>query len=147
MTDHGRSDLHIARQFIQALPHSRALGMEVTEIGPGTACIAMAYDARFVGDPSTGVLHGGAISALMDTASGAAVMSHPAAANALATATLDLRVDYMRPATPGQRVTARAECFHVTRSVAFIRVTATDEDETRPVATGTGTFTLERPRG
>lgn len=135
--------LHHARAFIQLLPHSRALGMQLTDIGEGRATITMAYNARFIGDPATGVLHGGAISALMDTASGASVMSHPAAA-ATSTATLDLRIDYMRPATPGQSITARAECYHVTRSVAFIRVTATDDDETRPVATGTGAFTLER---
>jgi len=51
----------------------------------------------------------------------------------------------MRPATPGQAITARAVCHHVTRTVAFVRVTATDADESRPVAMGTGTFTLERP--
>ena len=134
--------LQQARAFVQALPHARALAMDLRAMADGLAVVTMDYDPRFIGDPATGVLHGGAISALMDTASGAAVMSHPAAP--AATATLDLRIDYMRPATPGQRITARAECYHVTRSVAFVRVTAMDDDASRPVATGTGAFTLER---
>jgi uncharacterized protein (TIGR00369 family) len=134
--------LALAQSFIHALPHSKALGMQLTDLGEGVATITMPYDPRLIGDPATGVIHGGAISALMDTASGASVMSHPSAPRS--TATLDLRIDYMRPATPGQQITARAECHHVTRSVAFIRVTAHDADPTRPVAMGTGTFTLER---
>ena len=135
--------LILARDVMQSLPHAQRLGMIVTEVAEGSATITMPYDTRLIGDPATGVLHGGAISALMDTASGAAVMCHPSAP--AATATLDLRIDYMRPATPGQTITARAICHHVTRTVAFVRVTATDADESRPVAMGTGTFTLERP--
>lgn len=132
----------IARQFIEALPHSRALSMRLEAIGEGWAVIAMPYDPRLIGDPQTGVIHGGAVSALMDTACGAAVMSHPSAG--FSTATLDLRIDYMRPATPGQTVRTRAECHHVTRTIAFVRAVATDDDASRPVATATGAFTVER---
>lgn len=130
-----------ARDFMRRIPHSRELGMEISDMGDGTAEITMAYDKRFVGDPKSGVIHGGAVSALMDTCCGTAVISHPEVPGP--TATIDLRIEYMRAATPGQIVTARAECYHVTRSVAFVRATTFDEDFTRPVATATGTFTVE----
>ncbi|WP_292290598.1 PaaI family thioesterase [Marivita sp.] len=131
----------IARQFIELIPHARALGMQIMEIADGMAEISMPYDERFIGDPKTGVIHGGAVSALMDTCGGAAVMSHPDAP--AGTATIDLRIDYMRAATPGQTITARAEVYHITRSVAFVRATACDDDTDRPVATATGAFTVE----
>ena len=132
----------IAKQFISAIPHSQALGMELTTIGDGYARIEMPYSAQLVGDPETGVIHGGAVSALMDTCCGAAAMSHPS--SPAGTATIDLRIDYMRPATPGQTITTEAQCYHITRSVAFVRATATDDDKDNPVATATGAFTVER---
>ena len=131
----------LARQFIEAIPHARVLGMSLTEIGEAEAVITMPYDKKLIGDPLTGVIHGGAVSTLMDTCGGAAVMSHPA--GPYGTATIDLRIDYMRSATPGQTITARATCYHITRSVAFVRAVATDEDEENPVATATGAFTVE----
>lgn len=132
----------MARQFMEALPHAHALGMQFEELADGTATISMPWAAHLVGDPRTGVIHGGVISALMDTCCGAAVMVHPVAPRS--TATIDLRIDYMRSAAPGQRITARAHCYHMTRSVAFLRAVALDEDTENPVATATAAFTVER---
>lgn len=130
--------------FVGALPHARALNLRVDGVAHGRATLSMPWDQQIVGDPRTGVIHGGAISALMDTCSGAAVLSHPDAGTV--TATLDLRIDYLRSATPGQRITARAEVYHLARTIAFLRVIATDEDAGEvPVATATGAFTIERP--
>ncbi|AEI92502.1 MULTISPECIES: PaaI family thioesterase [Roseobacter] len=134
----------IARQFVEAIPHSKALGMRLTDMGDGMAAIEMPYDPKLVGDPETGVIHGGAVSALMDTCCGAAVMCHPD--NGGGTATIDLRIDYMRAATPGQKITAQAVCYHMTRTVAFVRATATDEDTENPVAAATGAFMVENRR-
>ncbi|MEI4471092.1 PaaI family thioesterase [Frigidibacter sp. MR17.24] len=131
--------LAMAERFIAAIPHARALGMRIDEIGAGRAVLSMPWAPELVGDPATGVIHGGAVSALMDTCCGAAVMAHPAVTQV--TATLDLRIEYMRGARPGQRIRAEALCHHVTRSVAFVRATATDDDPTGPVAAATGAFT------
>ncbi|MEQ9695141.1 PaaI family thioesterase [Shimia sp. SDUM112013] len=131
----------MAEQFISLVPHCKALGMKLTNIGDGVAEMELPYDLRIVGDPETGVVHGGAVSALMDTCCGAAAMSHPS--SPAGTATIDLRIDYMRAATPGQTIRTRAECYHITRSVAFVRATAMDDDSDRPVATATGAFTVE----
>ena len=132
----------LARSFIRLIPQARALNMDILEIGEGIAVIRMPYDPELIGDPDTGVIHGGAVSTLMDTCGGAATMAHPS--NPGGTATISLRIDYLRGATPGQAIVARAECHHVTRSVAFVRATAHDDDTGNPVATATGTFTVER---
>ncbi|MDO5612276.1 MAG: PaaI family thioesterase [Paracoccus sp. (in: a-proteobacteria)] len=132
--------VRIAREFFESIPHVQALDIRIDDLGQGRAVISMPWAEHLVGDPRTGVVHGGVVSALMDTCCGAAVMCHPNQPQS--TATIDLRIDYMRPAVPGQRLTARAECYHMTRSVAFVRAFAMDDDADNPVAAATGAFTV-----
>ncbi|MCZ4354389.1 PaaI family thioesterase [Roseovarius aestuarii] len=132
---------HRAIGFFENLPHAKSLGMVIEKMVDGHAVMHMPWRDALVGDPETGVIHGGAVSALMDTCCGAAAMCHPGATGG--TATLGLRIDYMRAATPGQTIRVEATCYHITRSVAFVRAVALDDDRDRPVATATGTFTVE----
>jgi len=129
-------------ELIAVLPFSAEIGMRVHRAKDSVAILSQPYDSRLIGDPETGVLHGGLMTALLDTACGWAVISSPA--NLRATATLDLRIDYMRPATPGETVFARAECYRLTRSVGFARAVAYHTAPQEPVASAQGAFMLER---
>jgi uncharacterized protein (TIGR00369 family) len=134
-------------QLIEAIalhvPHNRALGMRFVSVEGTSVTLALPYDERLVGNPLTRVLHGGAITALLDATCGTAVylkLREP-----IPIATLDLRIDYLRPATPDKEVHARAECFRATQNVAFVRCEAfhPDAGEDR-VAVANGTFIIFR---
>jgi uncharacterized protein (TIGR00369 family) len=126
--------------FCGFVPHNRALGLRILDVGGGTVEILLPYAAHLVGDPESGVIHGGAITSLMDATCGASVFLK--ILKPIAVATLDLRIDYMRPAEAGRDVLAYAHCYHITRNVAFVRGFAFHDDRERPIASAAGTFML-----
>jgi uncharacterized protein (TIGR00369 family) len=140
-----RPRLRFAQGFTAMVPHNRALGMEIVEMARATALFRLPYDPKLVGNPDTGVLHGGAITALLDGASGAAVFA--ALTDFVPIATLDLRIDYLRPAEAGRAVMARANCYKMTRNVAFTRAVAYHEDPEDPIAHSVGTFMVSTKPG
>jgi len=131
----------ISRKFFGKIPWVKELGMELLHLADGVAVMRVPYAERLIGDPATGVIHGGVLTGLLDSCSGAAVMTHPSGPGT--TATIDLRIDYMRAARPREPVTARAECYRVTRSVAFVRAVAYEDDPSDPVATAAGAFVVQ----
>jgi uncharacterized protein (TIGR00369 family) len=135
----------MARAFSGGVPHNLALGIRVLEVSPTEASFELPYDAKLVGNPDTGTLHGGAITALLDACSGAAVFA--ALPSLVPIATLDLRIDYLKPAEPGKSVIARATCYKLTRNVAFTRAVAYQDDPENVVAHSVGTFMLSTKLG
>ena len=115
-------------------------GLRLDRVARGEAWSSLPYRPIFIGDIKTGVLHGGVVTAMLDESCGMAVQL--ALDGTQAIATLDLRIDYQRPATPGLDIKAHSICYRVTRSIAFVRSTAFQEDESDPVASATACFMI-----
>jgi uncharacterized protein (TIGR00369 family) len=120
--------------------HGKAIGLRFIANGEDWAELAIDYDPRLVMDVTTNVLASGAIISLIDSACGLAMIARNHGLKP--TATLDLRIDYMRAAHVGKTVFARATCYRMTRAVAFMRCEAHDGDPDDLVAHANGTFML-----
>lgn len=131
--------------MMQLSAYARELGAELKAVDRGRARLELAYKDAFVGDPDTGVIAGGIVTALLDSACGYAVWS--ALPEFRSIATLDLRIDYMRPARPREVLQAEAECYKLGRSVAFVRALAFESDPADPVAAAQGAFILDSDGG
>lgn len=120
--------------------HGSRLGIGYQAHGADWCELLLPFRDDLVGDPARGVLASGPIVTLMDMATSVGVWLKRGAF--LPHATLDLRLDYLRPAAPGRTVVGRGECYRVARQVAFVRGIAHDGDPQNPVAHVAGTFML-----
>ena len=124
--------------YVRQVGHGGALGIDYVAHGANWAELSLPYDEKLIGMPDSGIIASGPIVSLMDMATSVAIwirldrFRHQA--------TLDLRIDYLRPARPGRTLVGRGECYAVTRSIAFVRGAAHDGDAADPVAHVTGTF-------
>ncbi len=129
-------------ELARRVGHGRALGLEFRGAGANWAELALPWREELVGVPQTGVLASGAIVSLIDTASGTAVWV--TLDKFLPILTVDLRLDYLRPAAKGETIIARSRCVKLTRHIAFVRGVAHGGDEERPIALSAATFMLNR---
>jgi len=131
--------VEILRSFIeQRMPHNKLIGMRLLAVGPGEVTCTVPHGEDLAGDPDAGVLHRGVIISLMDVACGGAVCMRLGRLQPIAT--IDLRLDSIRTPGPRQSVTARAECYEIVGSLAFVRALAYEGDSRRTVAAAQATF-------
>ena len=130
-------------QMIAATPHGQALGIKFIAVDKNTATLALPYNQKLIGNTETGVMHGGAVTTLLDQTAGLAAV---AGLDGLApVATLSLRIDYMRAAEPETTILAQAHCYKTTRNITFLRALAHTGDEDNPVATAQACFMINGP--
>jgi uncharacterized protein (TIGR00369 family) len=135
--------LEAMRRGMGQTPFLRALGGEITGFERGRGRMRLPYSPHLVGNPATGVIHGGVITGMLDQACGMAVGSMLRAPARIAT--LDLRIDYMRPAEPGCDLDFEAECLKIGHDIAFARGRAQQGESIVAIATGTFILSHDAP--
>jgi uncharacterized protein (TIGR00369 family) len=142
MSDAPQDWLKQAFSLMEQTPYLAGLKGELLEVSAERARARVPYGPHLIGDPDTGVVHGGVVSGLLDHTSGMSVMGR--LRQPIPIATLDLRIDYMKPATPGEAILAEARCLKITHEIAFVRGVAFHNDPEDPIAICTATFMLIR---
>ncbi|MFB9146712.1 PaaI family thioesterase [Halomonas alkalicola] len=135
--------LRALTRFVRVIPHTRELGLEVLTADAEAVRMRLPWCDDLLGDASRGLVHGGVLTMLLDTACGSAVLRGLPAPEVCPT--LDLRVDHFRPAVAGLALHAEARVVGVTASVVFTEGTLWQE-EGKPVARGIGNFVRLGPR-
>lgn len=118
--------------------HSGRIGAAYHASGPDWCELALPYNEALASDADTGILASGPIFTIMDMATSVSIWLKTGVFRPQAT--LDLRIDYLRPARPGNTVIGHGECYAVSKSVAFVRGFAHDGDPEKPIAHVAGTY-------
>jgi len=137
--------------FEEKIPFNQLLGFEIESLDLDRAVIRFAHRRELVGNFVRGSLHGGVISAVLDTTGGLILFLHLLSQlegesrekmlQRLGNiGTVDLRVDYLR-AGVGEEYRATGYILRTGNKVAVTRMELHDQDDTL-VAVGTGTYLI-----
>lgn len=134
----GAFDPRVALQFMGRLGHGGFIDMHYGEHGDDWVELYADWREELVGDPESGVLASAVIISLMDNATSMAIWTR--LNEFRPQVTMDLRVDYLRPSPKGERVYGRGICYHISKSIGFVRGLAHNGDIDKPLAHVSGTF-------
>lgn len=127
-----------ANRLLRIAPYHQWIGVELLEVSKGRAVLRLPFRPEFVGNPLIPAYHGGITAALVDLAGGVVLFSELG----IPTPTIDMRVDYLRPAKAGKALFVEATLRMLGRTVAHVDVVVKDEDG-KEVATGTAVYTVK----
>jgi len=129
--------------IIDNTPYMKAIGASYSGVSEDGVTMALPWREDLIGDPETRVIASGVVTALLDNCCGMAVWDRVNEFRPVAT--LDLRIDYMRPALPDRDLKITAKCYKLTRSVGFVRAFAYEDSADDPVAAAQSAFIISSP--
>ncbi len=130
-------------QIVEATPYMRAIGAVYVGKSAHGVTMKLSYREDLAGDSRTRVIASGVVTALLDNGCGLAVWDRINEFKPIAT--LDLRIDYMRPALPDRDLLVTARCYKLTRSIGFVRGFAYEVSADDPVAAAQAAFIISSP--
>ena len=141
--------LKIVHEVYENLPFNRLLGLNVANLKLDEAGFSFAMRNELIGNAVHGILHGGVISAVLDTTGGMTAtasaikrkqgLSHDEIAAWIARiGTIDMRIDYLRPGR-GNRFQSTGTVMRTGNKVAVTRMELSNEENVL-VAVGTGAY-------
>jgi uncharacterized protein (TIGR00369 family) len=132
----------ILRLMEEVVPFNRYLGIRGGDAREGWAVLLLPVRPEHIGDPRRPALHGGVLSALIDTAGGVAAWS--ALPQGETVSTVDLRVDFLEPARAEGTLQAEAQLVRKGNRVCHVRISVTQEGVL--VAEGRAVYNIHRDR-
>lgn len=128
----------------EQIPFNRHLGIKVHQAKNGFARLFLAYKPEFTGDARRPALHGGILSTLIDTCGGVALWTCCSVSDAIAT--IDMRVDYLRPA-PQKDLMAEAVVRLLGNRVGNVHTRVFNPDSRdKIIAEGRAVYNIRRKR-
>jgi uncharacterized protein (TIGR00369 family) len=130
--------LNRIREAFASVPYAKLIGFELGEMKPGEASLHL--DIRDELKQNQGVIHGGAVASLIDTAAAFAVVTRLEPGERVTTT--DLTIHYLRPITSG-RLTATARIVRGGRRLFVLAVQVTNDHEVLVATAVTGYIKLQ----
>lgn len=134
--------------FERGIAFNRAMGLRVDALARGSCVLRIPWRDDFVGDEQRAALHGGVTSMICDTAGGCACFTM-LDRDSDRVATVDLRVDYLRPGGPAD-VVCHARVVRMGNRVAVARMevfSGVPREGADPIATGQAVYNIVRRDG
>lgn len=132
------------REFVERLlttpQYHRWLGLTLVEAEPGRVVVGMPYRKEFLADTAGSYVHGGLLATLADVAGDFALVS----SLGYVVPTIDLRMDYLRPAHPDTVLVAEGKVVRRGRQSGVADAEVSDENG-RLLAVGRGVYGTALP--